>query len=151
MAIGERLPMVDAARRARGRVPYVLNQTAPGALVGAIERSQRAHARLLGVDAERASRVPGVRAVVTRDDARGNPRLSPYFGAVQRDQPMLALDRVRYIREPIAAVAAEDADAALEAITLIVASYDDLEPVLEPDQPAAPLLHDEKACNLAAS
>src|SRR5919199_2662097 len=120
MAIGERLPMVDAARRARGRVPYVLNQSAPNALVGAIARSQRPHARVLTINIEKARSVPGVRAIVTRDDLNG---LKPYFGAVERDQPVLAIDRVRYVGEPIAAVAAEDADAALQAIALIDATY----------------------------
>src|SRR6266571_2731522 len=104
MAIGERLPMLDAGRRARGSVSYVLNQTAPGALAGAIARSQRPHARLLRVDASRALEVPGVMAVVTRDDVLGDEQLSPYFGAVERDQPVVALDRVRYVGEPIAAV-----------------------------------------------
>jgi CO/xanthine dehydrogenase Mo-binding subunit len=149
MAIGERLPMVDAARRARGRVPYVLNQTAPNALAGAIARSRRPHARLLGIDVSRALEVPGVRAIVTREDV--SKLAQPYFGAVERDQPVLALDRVRYIGEPIAAVAAEDADAAAEAVALIEAEYADLQPVLEPAPSEAPLVHDDRPCNLAAS
>jgi CO/xanthine dehydrogenase Mo-binding subunit len=90
----------------------------------------------------------GVRAIITRDDLSG---LKPYFGAVERDQPVLAMDRVRYVGEPIAAIAAEDADAALEAASLIQATYVDLDPVLEAGQPEAPLLHDDKPCNLAAS
>ena len=137
MAIGERLPMVDATQRARGNVPYVLNRDAPGALVGAIARSQRPHARIVGVDTTRARALPGVLAVVTGEDVlRAQDRLSPYFGAVERDQPVLALDRVRYIGEPIAAVAAEDADAAAEAASLIQATYDELEPVFEPGRAA---------------
>jgi CO/xanthine dehydrogenase Mo-binding subunit len=144
MAIGERVLMVDAGRRARGAVPYVLNRSLPGVLTGVVVRSTRAHARVESVDVSRVTDA----VVITRDDLH---HLSPYFGAVERDQPVLAIDRVRYIGEPIAAVAAEDLDAAREAAALIEITYgEDLGPVLEAGQ-AAPLLHDDRPDNVAAT
>lgn len=130
MAIGERVLVLDAATRVRGNVPYVLNSDAPNALVGAVLRSHHPHAHLVRVDATRAAQVPGVHGIVTRDDLTQDPRLSPYFGPLERDQPLLAMDSVRYVGEPLAAVAAEDADAAEEALSLIEVDYAPLESVL---------------------
>jgi CO/xanthine dehydrogenase Mo-binding subunit len=130
-AIGQRLPMLDAVARVCGDVPFVLNADAPGCLVGRLVRSRRPHARLVRVDTAPAARVPGVRAVVSGADVRADGRLSPFFGAVVRDQPLLALDRVRYVGEPLAAVAADDDDAAAEAAELVEVEYDDLPPILD--------------------
>ena len=74
------------------------------------------HARLLRVDASRAAKLPGVVAVLTRDDLKG---MNSHFGPVVKDQPVVAIDRVRYVGDIIAAVAAEEKDIAEEALELI--------------------------------
>lgn len=153
MAIGERLPMVDASVRVRGTVPYVLNAEAAGQLTGLVVRSTNPHARLVRVDTSRALAVPGVRAIVTRDDLLADPTLSPYFGPIDRDQPVVALDRVRYVGEPIAGVAAIDADAAAEAAALIDIEYESLDPVLDlvgATRDGAPVIYQKFPGNLAA-
>lgn len=145
MAIGERLPVVDGTLRVRGDVPYVLNSEAPRLLAVALVRSSLPHARLTTVDVREAEKAPGVVAVISRDDLAADPRLSPYFGPLVRDQPVLAMDRVRYVGEPIAAIAAEDLDAAREAAARVRLEYEALDPVLTMDDGAsaeAPRLHD---------
>ncbi|MBI4491571.1 MAG: xanthine dehydrogenase family protein molybdopterin-binding subunit [Chloroflexi bacterium] len=146
MAIGERVPMLDAAQRVSGRVDYVLNVELPGMLWAKLLRSPHPHARIARVDVSRAARVPGVVAVVSRDDVLGWPGLSPYYGPLIQDTPMLALDRVRFAGEPVVAVAARDEDAAEEALDLVEVEYEPLAAVFEPEaalEPGAPLVHDQ--------
>ena len=146
MAIGRSVPMIDAVERVTGAVPYVLNLELPGMAIGRILRSSRPHARLLKVDASRAARLPGVVAVLTRDDLLDQSALDPYYGPVIRDQPIVALDKVRFIGDPVAAVAAVDDDVAQEALDLIELEYEDLPAVYEPEQalaPGAPILHEQ--------
>lgn len=146
MAIGQRVPMIDAAERVTGRVPYALNVELPGMLVGRVLRSPHAHARLLRVDVSKAARLPGVFAVVSRDDVQDRDRFDPYYGALVRDQPVLALKKVRYEGEAVAAVAAIDEETAEEALDLIEVEYEPLPAVFEPEEalaPGAPLLFEE--------
>ena len=103
------------------------------------------HARLLRVDASKAAKLPGVVAVLTRDDLKG---MNSYFGPVVKDQPVVAIDRVRYVGDIIAAVAAEEKDIAEEAVELIEVEYEPLPPVFDPAEamkPGAPILHGESA------
>ncbi|MBI4494956.1 MAG: xanthine dehydrogenase family protein [Chloroflexi bacterium] len=146
MAIGQRVPMVDAVERVTGRVQYTLNLELPGMLVGRILRSTQPHARLARVDARAAERLPGVLAVVTRDDLRDRERFDPFFGPLVRDQPVLALDQVRYVGEAVAAVAAVDEATAEQALELIEVEYEPLPAVFDPEAalaPEAPVLHGE--------
>jgi CO/xanthine dehydrogenase Mo-binding subunit len=90
--------------------------------------------------------MPGVRAILTGRDLVERGDLNPYFGPVFRDQPILAIDKVRYVGDPVAAVAATDVRAAHEAISLIDVEYDELPTVLDLDEALAqdaPLVHDE--------
>jgi CO/xanthine dehydrogenase Mo-binding subunit len=144
-AVGARVAMLDAYERVTGRVEYVLNVEMPGALCGKILRSPRPHARIVRTDVEQASRVPGVQAVICAHDVRGRSDLSPYYGQTVKDTPILALDRVRYAGEPVAAVAAVDEDAAAEALELINVEYEDLPAVFEATEAlksGAPLIHE---------
>ena len=103
------------------------------------------HARLLRVDASRATKLPGVVAVLTRDDLKG---MNSHFGPVVKDQPVVAIDRVRYVGDIIAAVAAEEKDVAEEALELIKVDYEALPAVFDPAaamNPGAPILHGESA------
>src|SRR5262245_57398997 len=107
-------------------------------------RSPYAHANLLRVDASKAEKLPGVVAVITRDDLTG---LSPYFGPVVDDQPVVATDRVRHVGEVVALVAAESREIAEESLELIEVEYRELPAVLdllEAVKPGAPVLHVER-------
>jgi CO/xanthine dehydrogenase Mo-binding subunit len=143
--IGERQPLVDARDRVTGRLPFTVNLEPAGTLHVAILRSTVPHARLVRVDASAAGALPGVVATLTRDHFVGTS-IRPLFGPVFRDQPVVALDRVRYVGEPVAAVAATDrrlAEAALEAIEV---EYDELPAVFTAQDALArdaPLLHEQ--------
>ena len=122
-----------------------------GTLHAAILRSPHAHAELLLVDTEAASAIPGVAAVVTGDDARRWTR--PFIAAVKA--PMehwcLAVDRVRYVGEPVAVVLARDRCTAADALELVAVSYRPLPAVIDPVSAAAsatPLLHPALGCNI---
>ena len=136
--------MIDARERVTGRVPYTINLRAP--LQGALLRSTAAHARLRHVDVAAARRVPGVVAVVTGEDLAARTDIAHRFGPVFRDQPMLAIGKVRHVGEPIAAVAAIDLDAAREALDLIDVEYEELAAVFDVHAALAAgaiLLHDD--------
>src|SRR6266536_1655511 len=122
--VGQSVGMIDSGQRVRGEASYVLNAELPGCLVGAILHSPYPHARVLGVDTSKAERVPGVVAVLSRNDLIDNPAFYPYFGPVIRDQPVVALDKVRFVGDPVAAVAAVDEDAARAALDAIEVQYE---------------------------
>ncbi len=137
--------MIDAGQRVTGRVPYTIDVALPGMLHAAVLRSSVPHARLASVDVSRARAVPGVVAVLTGQDLLGWPGLQPTFGPVFRDRPILAFDKVRYVGDPIVAVAAVDLDAAREALHLVDVVYDELPGVFTADEAlaeGAPLLHE---------
>ena len=107
--VGARVPRVDAKEKVTGHAVYGFDVDLPGMLYGAALRSPLPHARILEIDVSEAMKAPGVRAVVTGKDF-------PFtFGGAVKDQPFLAIDRVRYVGEPVAAVAADTELAALEA------------------------------------
>ncbi|RZU30980.1 xanthine dehydrogenase family protein molybdopterin-binding subunit [Blastococcus saxobsidens] len=142
--IGQRQTLLDARDRVTGRIPYTINLEPPGTLHVAILRSTVPHARLVRVDASAASQLPGVAAVLTRDDFAGSS-IRPLFGPVFRDQPIVAMDRVRYVGEPVAAVAATDLRAAEAALESIEVEYEELPAVFTPQDAlaaGAPLLHE---------
>jgi CO/xanthine dehydrogenase Mo-binding subunit len=137
--------MVDAEQRVTGTVDYVCNVEVPGMLHAAVARSTRAHARIVSIDVSRARAMPGVRVVLTGADVRAMDGVQETFGPVFRDQPVLALDKVRFIGEPVAAVAADDAHIAAEAAHAIDIEYDELPAVFDATaalEPGAPRVHD---------
>ncbi len=138
--------MVDARERVTGTVSYTINLSVPGMLHARVLRSASPHARLVRVDVSRAREVPGVALVLTGDDVRNRKDFKPYFGPVFRDQPVLAIDKVRYIGEPIVAVVADDLDTAQEALDLVEIEYEDLPAVFDAVEAlaeGAPLVHEE--------
>jgi CO/xanthine dehydrogenase Mo-binding subunit len=146
MSIGRRVPMIDARERVSGRIPYALDAKLPGMLVGKILHSPHPHARLVRVDVGPAERLAGVIAAVSRADVQDGDRFDPYYGPVVRDQPVVALDTVRYVGEVVAAVAAVDEETAEAALELIEAEYDSLPAVFDPLaalEPDAPRLHED--------
>ena len=141
--IGEPVPRIEGPDKVTGRTVYAADVTLPGMLWGKLLRSPLPHARIRRIDASAAWRVPGVRAVVTGAD---HPNL--YVGKVLRDMPALCWDRVRYVGDRVAAVAADTPEAADEALDLIDVDYEPLPAVFDPLEamlPGAPLLHDDPA------
>jgi CO/xanthine dehydrogenase Mo-binding subunit len=139
--IGQPSPRVEGQEKATGATRYTADVALPGTLWGRCLRSPFPHARIVHIDPSRATRVSGVHAVLTGDDVRGIR-----YGRRLYDVPVLAEDRVRFIGERVAAVAAEDRDAAEEALLLIDVEYEELPAVFEPSEamrPEAPILHPE--------
>jgi CO/xanthine dehydrogenase Mo-binding subunit len=133
---------VDGVAKVTGSEVYTADLRLPGCLFGRALRSPYAHARITRVDVTRACAVPGVHAVLTGQDVAGH-----LIGRILRDMPVLALERVRFIGEKVAAVAAVDADAADEALALIEVEYEELAGVFGPLaalEPGAPVLHPDK-------
>ena len=138
--VGQPVTRVDALDKVTGKAIYGVDLKLPGMLHAKVLRSTWAHARLVRVDVRRARSLPGVLAAVTGRDF-------PYLhGETVRDEPFLAVDRVRYVGEPVAAVAAVDVETAEAAVDLIEVEYEPLPAVFDPVQAAgedAPLLHPE--------
>src|SRR5882724_4353106 len=126
-AVGQSQPMLDAQERVSGRINYVLNVEQPGMLAGKILRSPFPHARIVAVDVTRAERLAGVGAVLTRNDFGPTSGYSGRYGRIFRDQSVVAFDKVRFVGDPVAAVAAVNEDVAEEAL-----------------KPGAPLVHDPR-------
>ena len=141
VVVGKSVVRTDAAAKVRGGAMYGVDVRFGGMLVGKTLRAGIPHARIVNLDMSAAAKVPGVRAIVTGQDC------SRRHGLFQKDQPALAIDRVRYAGEVIAAVAAEDEDAAQEAIERIVVDYEELPgvfDVMEAVVPGAPLIHPDQ-------
>ncbi|MBM3482676.1 MAG: xanthine dehydrogenase family protein [Alphaproteobacteria bacterium] len=141
--IGQSLPRLEAAEKASGAALYTGDMVLPGMLHGAIVQSPHAHARILGYDLSAALAVPGVRATVTGDDVDYR-----YMGLVVKDELAIAKGKVRYIGEPVAAVAAVDIETARRAAALIEVRYQPLPAVTaieEAIKPEAPILHEDFA------
>lgn len=121
-------PRVDAWEKVTGRATYAGDVYLPGMLMCKVLPSSRSHARIVSIDTSRAEALPGVRAVITGEDF---PEIRFGSGAL-KDRYILARDKVCYVGEPVAAVAAEDEITAQEAVGLIEVEYEDLEPVVDP-------------------
>ncbi|HEY1233139.1 MAG TPA: xanthine dehydrogenase family protein molybdopterin-binding subunit [Candidatus Binatia bacterium] len=137
--VGNAVPRAEGADKVIGRTLYAADVNLPGTLWGKILRSPYPHARILSVNAAKARQVPGVKAIITGADTRGL-----YIGKQIRDMPVLCWDVVRFVGDRVAAVAAETADAAEEAMRLIDVEYQELPAVFDPleaMQASAPRLH----------
>ncbi len=142
--VGRAKPRVDGEEKATGKAMYTVDVKLPGMVHGKILRSPLPHARIGKVDVQKAARLPGVVAVVTREDLG---RLG-FFGATYKDQSVVAIDKVRYEGDPVAAVAAEDESTAAEALELIDVDYEELPSVTTIEEalaPGAPLVHEAAA------
>jgi len=142
--IGRRLPLLDAEIKATGQATFSSDMVLPRMLYGKILRSPWPHARLLRVDTSRAERLPGVKAVVTGRDTLGVKYGNVVVPDGFRDRLALAMDKVRYIGDEIAAVAAVDEDTAQEALALIAVDFEEIPAVFGPEEalePGAPQIH----------
>jgi len=148
--INTRVPKIDAPAKATGRAVFIDDMTMPGMLYGALLQSQVAHAKILSIDTSAAEKLPGVKVVVTSEEAG----LVKYGVSPARyDETIFCHDRVRYVGDEIAAVAAVDLETAMEAVSLIKVEYEEL-PVLLTIEDAmaqgAPVLHEKYSGNLCA-
>jgi len=123
--LGRRLPKVNAWAHLTGTARYADDIDLPRMLYGRLLRSTRPHARIVKIDVSRALAHPGVVAIVTGADMPEKMGIMPST----QDETALAVDKVRYVGEPVAAVAALDEDTAFDALALIDVTYEDLEPI----------------------
>jgi len=146
--IGKRVPRVDAWKKVTGQEQYTEDIKLPNSLWGKILRSPYAHAILKKIDTSKAEKISGVKAVITFKD------IPPYkLGySIHADKYALCKDKVRYIGDEIAAVAAVDEATAERAVNLIRVDYEVLQPVIDPMQALkleAPHLHAERSSNIS--
>jgi len=128
--VGVSRARLEARSKVTGRAEYVHNLGVPGMLHAKVFRSTVAHGRIVSIDVSGAMALPGVRHVLTGEDIRALVK-EPYYGPAFHDQPVLALDKVRYIGEPVAVVLADDAYVAADAVEEITAEYEELPPVFD--------------------
>ena len=141
--VGTAIPQGEGPAKVTGACEYVADIALPGMLHGKVLRSPHAHARILRIDTSRAKSLPGVRAVITGADL---PAI--LIGLHTRDVPVLATDRVRFIGQKVAAVAADHPETAEQALMLIDVEYDELPGVFDPLEAmtaGAPVLHENAA------
>jgi xanthine dehydrogenase D subunit len=130
----------DGPDKVSGKLRYLTDLALPGMLIGKVLRSREPHAFILDIRTDKAKAVPGVIAVITHDDV---PGLNA-FGIVNPDQPVFCGERVRYVGDAVAAVAAETKEAAERALALIEVDYEPIPIVDDPEsamRPESPLLH----------
>jgi CO/xanthine dehydrogenase Mo-binding subunit len=142
-AIGRNFPRIDGREKVTGTAIYATDLRVPGMLHGGVLRSPVPHARVRRIDAGRARSMPGVAAVLTRENI---PVKSPFFGGIFKDQGIVAVDKVRYVGDIVAAVAATEKEIAEEAVKRIDVEYEDLPAVLSLDEALrdnAPLVHEK--------
>jgi len=123
--IGRGIPRLEARSKVTGRAEYTHNLRLPGMLHAKVFRSTVPHGRIVRIDTSAAAALPGVECVVTGEDIR-KVMPEPYYGPAFHDQPILALDKVRHVGEPVAAVIAADPHVAEQAAQLIEAEYEEL-------------------------
>lgn len=141
--IGKPERRVDAWGKVTGRAKFAEDHNAAHQLWGAVLRAQHPHARIRRIDTSRAEQLAGVEAVLTAQDIPG----SKVFGIVIKNQQILADDRVRYLGDGVALVAARTREIAEQALSLITVEYDPLPVVNDPEEamkPETPVLHGEK-------
>jgi len=122
--VGTSAPRKDALEKVTGRAVYSTDIVLPGMLHAKVLRSARAHARIVSIDTAAARRAPGVHAVVAGADLPAH--IVPFYGYFIKDQPIVALDKVRYVGDIVCAVAAETEAAAIAALRLVRVDYADL-------------------------
>ena len=145
--IGKRIAMVDAAGKSTGAGKYTDDLTMPGMLIGKILHSPQPHARIKRIDASCALALDGVVAVVTGKDAPNRYGILP----VGHDETALAVDKVRYVGDNVACVAAVDESTAEKALELIDVDYEVLPAYFDPDESMKAehdLIHENRAHNI---
>ncbi len=173
--VGKRVPRVDVIPKITGEAKYYDDVELPGLLIGKILRSPYSHAKIKRIDTSKAEQLPGVKAVLTGRDIPlkysfnyvehlDTKKVSSFFPtdvaslrglmpAPRADKAPLAIDKVRFIGDDIAAVAAVDEETAIDALSLIEVEFERLQAVYDPHdamKEGAPQLHDDAPGNMAA-
>lgn len=146
-SIGSKQTFIDSKEKVGGTAQYLDDLQFPNLLIGKILRSPYPHARILSIDTSEAEVLPGVRAVITAKDCPNNK-----FGMEIADVDMLAVDKVRYVGDEVAAVAADSDEIAQKALALIKVEYELLpvvDDVVKAMETGSPLIHEDKKCNIA--
>ena len=147
--VGRSVPRVDGVDKVTGQAKYAGDLIIPGVIEGKFLRSPYAHARIRSIDSSEAEAMPGVVALVTSKDFTD---ISPYAGrGKNKDHPIVAVGRVIFAGQPVAAVAALDRATAEAALEKIAVDYEALPAVIEVDEAmadGAPLVHDFAAKNI---
>ncbi len=144
--IGQSVPRVDGIDKVTGRAKFLCDLAVPGMLHGKILRSSYPHARILSIDTAKAEALEGVAAVMTAADIAD-------LNAVYSGRPVIAMDKVRYIGEPVAAVAAVDQATAEEAAALVEVQYEELPAVVgihAARAAGATLIHEQRSDNICS-
>ncbi len=128
--VGRSVPRLESWLKVTGRAEYVHNLRLPGMLYGKIFRSTVAHGRIKRIDVSAAQALAGVYRVITSREVR-QVIPEPYYGPAFHDQPILAIEKVRYVGEPVAVVLASDPHVAQEAANLIAVEYEELPAVYD--------------------
>ena len=154
--VGKKIPRTDALAKVTGGSKFYGDISILGTLTGKILRSPYSHARIISIDTSKAEKLPGVRSVVTSKDMPEKLLdfwVSWYLGMEETpDYPVLSSDKVRFIGEEVAAVAADSEDIAEEALKLIDVKYEILKPILDPVEamkPGSAKVYDESKGNIA--
>lgn len=140
--IGKIVPRVDGNEKVLGKIKYTSDLKFPGMLYGKVLRSPHAHARILSIDYSKAKKLHGVVEVITADDVPNNKGI---IGLTIADCGVLAKEKVRYIGDAVAAVAAVSEEIAEKALELIDVKYEMLPTVFDPEEamkPEAPQIHE---------
>lgn len=139
--VGRSVPRPEEVAKVTGKARYTDDYVFPGMLTGLTKRGDYPHARILSIDTSKAEALPGVRAVLTHKDIPGDN----IHGLIFDDWPCLADEKVRYMGDPVAVVAADDPDTAQQAVGLIEVEYEPLPVVSDPVAARgedAPLVHE---------
>ena len=147
--VGKRIPRIDGTAKVIGEAKYAADFSMPGMLWCKIVRSPYAHAKILNIDSSQAEKLSGVKAICTGKDFGG---WTWGWMPKTRDEPPVAIERVRYLAEAVAAVAAVDEDTAEEAADLVRVEYEKLPGVFDPEEAmkeGAPPVHDYVQNNLS--
>ena len=142
--VGRSVPRLESWLKVTGKAEYVHNLRLPGMLYGKIFRSSVAHGRIRRIDTSAARALAGVHSVITAAEVK-QVIPEPYYGPAFHDQPILAIDKVRYVGEPVAVVLASDPHVAQEAVHLISAEYEELPAVYDEVEAmtSKAIVHDE--------
>jgi len=144
--VGQNIPRVDGVDKVTGKAKFTGDLVIPGMLFGKILRSPYPHARIASIDASEAEAFPGVSAVLTSADISDT---DPYYNG----RPVIAIQKARYVGEPVAAVAAEDEETAEEALSLIKVDYEELPSAVGLEaalRHGAPLIHENSKNNICS-
>jgi len=144
--IGGNIPYIDAFEKATGKARYITDIKIPGMLIGKALRSPYAHAKILSIDTTRASKLPGVKCILTGKEVQQNK-----WGPITKDQYLLAIDKVRYIGDEVVAIAAVNEEACDEALSQVKVEYEPLPSVLnmfDSMKKDAPVIHKDFPNNI---